>query len=278
MKKWWQRKNWNPRNWKTKNIVFTAIVIVFVTLGGYLVYAHYNQVLPDSAIYFLNDVTMPTAGQKVLVFSPHPDDETIAAGGYIYDAEQRGAEVRIVLVTDGNKHGLKDTRYGEFKKSTGLLGVKPSDLVFLNYADGNLQNQNLDTLANQFKAQIDAFVPDIILYPNPDDGHLDHATTGKEVERVIDDEKLIEPSYKYLVHHSKFPQPKKYDPNGYILPPESMVTFDQEWQRFMLTPADEVKKEEAIRSYQSQLKNPFLTSLILSSIRKNELFAIDGSD
>ena len=53
----------------------------------------------------LPEVVMPQSGQRVLVFSPHPDDESIGVGGYIAQSIANGANVEIVLVTNGNFHG-----------------------------------------------------------------------------------------------------------------------------------------------------------------------------
>ena len=241
-------------------------------LAGYAVFAHYTEVLPDSAIHFLNDAVLPKSGQKVLIFSPHPDDETIAAGGYIYDALKNGAEVKIILVTDGNKHGLKERRYAEFRKATADLGVSASDLIFLNYPDGNLKGADQNAVLKNFNNSYENYKPDIIIYPSPADTHPDHAQTGKLTEQMMKTENFGGISYEYLVHHAHFPQPKAYRPDNYLLPPVSFVTFDKEWQRYMLSSATEKVEIQAIDEYKSQLKTPILRSEILASIRKNELF------
>lgn len=260
---------------KTKKIVFGLLVAILITLSGYIIYFKDTEVLPQSAIYFLNDIPLAQKGQKVLIFSPHPDDETIAAGGYIYDATKNGAEVRIVLVTDGNKHGLKERRYGEFKSATGKLGVPEANLFFLNFSDGKLKEQNQVILKIDFMQEMEQFKPSIVIYPNPEDSHPDHSMTGKIAEEVLQNDKDIQ-SYQYLVHHVHFPQPKKYRPNDYLLPPLGMVNFDREWLRHMLSKETEDRKKEALDSYKSQLRVPFLKSLMLASIRKNEIYSIDG--
>jgi LmbE family N-acetylglucosaminyl deacetylase len=108
------------------------------------------------------------------------------------------------------------------------------------------------------------------------DSHPDHSTTGKIVKDILKnkkDNKII--AYQYLVHHHRFPQPKKFNPNLYLLPPINMVTFDKEWQRYVLPDDILDLKNKAVLSYQSQLTIPILRSLLLSFIRKNELFAVD---
>lgn len=45
-------------------------------------------------------VVLP-AFRQVLVIAPHPDDESIGAGGTIARLAQAGAEVHVIVVTDG---------------------------------------------------------------------------------------------------------------------------------------------------------------------------------
>jgi len=96
-------------------------------------------------------------GARVLVFAPHPDDETIGAGGLIFHLARRGVPVRVVFVTNGDGyaeavaqdfHELKprDTDYvefGEIRRGEALaaarhLGLHRGDLVFLGFPDGGL--------------------------------------------------------------------------------------------------------------------------------------------
>ncbi len=62
-----------------------AILIVI-----YFSYFYSHQVLPQQAIYFLDEAKLPQKDQTILVFSPHPDDERSGAGGYIYEAVKAG--------------------------------------------------------------------------------------------------------------------------------------------------------------------------------------------
>jgi LmbE family N-acetylglucosaminyl deacetylase len=255
-----------------KNKIFKVVFIIFaLILGGFLVYSHFTAVMPDMAISFMNEVKIPAERQKVLFISPHPDDEVLAAGGFITRAVKNGAEVKIILVTDGNKHGLKDVRCEEFKQVTETLGVDSQNLIFLNYPDGKLKENLESEVELSLKANIAIFKPDFLLFPSSADTHPDHATVGKITDKIVRGNKGFA-SYTYLVHSNGFPRPKAYKPNLFILPPMRLVNFDNEWQKFTLRADEEKVKEEAVLKYQSQLKTPFLKSLMLSMIRKNELF------
>ena len=47
------------------------------------------------------------AAKSILVFGPHPDDETIIAGGTVREARAAGHSVTIVVVTNGDFHGVE---------------------------------------------------------------------------------------------------------------------------------------------------------------------------
>jgi len=259
---------------KGHKLLFGFLFLFLLAFAGWALYAYFNKVMPQSAIYFLNDIHTPKVDDKILVFSPHPDDETIALGGYIYDATQAGAKVKIVLVTDGNKQGLKKQRYAEFKKATAKLGVEPSDLIFLGHPDGSLNSVKESVLEKEFRAQIANFEPNIIFYPHADDQHPDHAYTSRVAKKVTKGVDHL--NYQYLIHANYFPQPQTYHPDDYLLPPQKLVTFDHEWQRYMVSFETVVKTKEAVEEYKTQMKNPLIRELSYSMIRKNELFTVDN--
>ena len=293
----------NLKNNRKLQIFFLLILIGFSSL--IFIYFRTNPVLPQLAIHFLDDVRLPDSGEKVLIFVPHPDDETIAAGGYIIESMKRDAEVYIVLITDGNRRNLRDLRYMEFVNATGILSVPEENLIFLEYPDSQLARQNPVELENIFSQQIELYQPAIIIYPHPDDSHQDHSTTGMLLEKILDDkvirfqyleniielgelikeEVLLEYSemekyiknfsgYKYIVHHRSFPHPKRYAPDYYVLPPLDLITLEGGWEKLLLPESIKERKEIALRAYMSQLRNPLLRNLLLASIRENEIFAI----
>ena len=293
------------RDNRKMQLLLIGFVTAIVILGFW--YFRTNPVLPQLTIHFLNDVQLPEEGQTVLVFSPHPDDETIACGGYIIESVKRGAKVIIVLITDGNRRNLRDLRYVEFENATGILGVPRENLVYLDYPDSRLAQQSQLELQKVLAAQIEEYQPDIIFYPHPEDYNMDHSTTGRIVEKILQEmlekieeleileeleglvkEEVLEElvkveelteriiAYKYLVHHSTYPHPKRYAPDLYILPPLDLITLDGGWERFMLTEETKQLKERALRAYVSQLRNPLLRNLLESSIRENEIFAVES--
>jgi LmbE family N-acetylglucosaminyl deacetylase len=97
------------------------------------------------------------AGARVLVFSPHPDDETLAVGGLIHRLTKEGVPVRVVFITngDGYPHAVMDetgkphpTRadyvaFGALRQREAIaalrrLGLGGSHVRFLGFPDGGL--------------------------------------------------------------------------------------------------------------------------------------------
>lgn len=95
-----------------------------------------------------------SAGDRILVLAPHPDDEVLGAGGVIQQAVAMKLPIRIVFLTNGDsnqwsfllyrKHpvvfptavetmGL--VRHDEAIKADRILGVPSQDLIFLGYPD-----------------------------------------------------------------------------------------------------------------------------------------------
>src|SRR5688572_24671389 len=80
------------------------------------------------------------AAKKIMVFGPHPDDESIVAAGRVAEAVAAGHTVKIVVVTNGDFGGLDRglARQGDSVAAAQVLGVGEQDVIFLGYPDGSL--------------------------------------------------------------------------------------------------------------------------------------------
>lgn len=252
-------------------IILALIVGVFFLVSSVVAITMF-AVLPPKAIYLLDDMPKPTSNDRILVLSPHPDDETIAVGGYDHLAVLAGAEVKIALVTDGNKHGLKDTRYAEFKKAAETVGIKEQNLEFWNFLDGEKNDSQLDAISKMIVSTIKIYNPTIIIAPMTQDAHYDHYLAGKAYLMARAEANYKGQQYGYLVHHRYFPQPKELQPTGYLSPPLKYLSYGQGWVKIILPAESEDIKNEALLNYHSQLRVPILNSLLKSMIRQNELF------
>lgn len=96
-------------------------------------------------------------GNRILIISPHPDDESIAAAGVVHRTLTNGHEVKVVLMTFGDGFlkaaqkftGKKDpiaddylrlgqVREQETVRAMSLLGLSPEKITFLGYPDSAL--------------------------------------------------------------------------------------------------------------------------------------------
>lgn len=71
------------------------------------------------------------AGERLVVIAPHPDDETLGAGGLIQRVLERGGAVRVVLVTAGD--GYVEAVMHE----TGQLRPRPAQ--YISYGERRLR-------------------------------------------------------------------------------------------------------------------------------------------
>ncbi|MFZ2446323.1 MAG: PIG-L family deacetylase [Syntrophobacteraceae bacterium] len=96
---------------------------------------------------------------SILIFAPHPDDESLGTGGLIRKALDSNARVAVVLFTNGSRSHdgdtyeafLKDVKnpslkgpLGQIRRQETLdamreLGLDESNVIFLGYPDGGLR-------------------------------------------------------------------------------------------------------------------------------------------
>lgn len=116
---------------------------------------------------------------EIVVFSAHPDDETIALGGFLAAAAARGLTVRVIVAT-----GDDERRADELRRALAALGVETSPR-FLGLTDGALKHE-----AEQLREEIERVlvraggasgVGRLVLAPWPGDRHGDHRTLGREL-------------------------------------------------------------------------------------------------
>lgn len=250
-----------------------ALAVGIAVVAGYLCLAFLLSALPQNIYYQLTECPIPGHGQKVLVFTPHPDDESLAVGGYLFSSRRAGADVRVVLATDGNRHGLRDKRYQEFREATAQLLVDPDELHFWGYPDGKL-SAYFDQLEPEIENEMILFQPEYVIYPDPEDQHPDHSALGRAVETALAkrtaDGECIE-AYAYLIHYKYFPEPKVMNFLPHLLPPSTVYQHNEIWNKVTLTDDAKEAKYNALHQYHTQQRNPFLKPIFTGLMRSNEL-------
>ena len=113
--------------------------------------------------------------KRVLVVAPHPDDETLGAGGTIAKFTARGDEVAVLTVS-GHLPPLYarehyETTVAESKRAFEILGVSKS--WFLEVPATMIDDQPVSVLNGKVAAVVAGFEPQIVLLPYWD-RHIDH--------------------------------------------------------------------------------------------------------
>lgn len=135
---------------------------------------------------------------KIIVFSPHPDDETFGCGGTIAKRLCEGFEVSVVLMTDG-RHAysepfgivadptpeeLKKIRKTEEERAMRILGLRDENLVFLDFEDGTLE-QNREEAEKEVVRILVEHRPTEVYNVHEGDFHPDHRAASRIVENAI---------------------------------------------------------------------------------------------
>lgn len=123
---------------------------------------------------------------RVLVLSPHPDDEAIGMGGTLLKHVDNGSEVTVLYLTDGG--GLEEPR-------DHMRAVRRAEAESLGAATGVRQVfwSNEDTRLTNDAPTVEAMVellrelrPELIYTPSIFDHHYDHFSTNQILVDALD--------------------------------------------------------------------------------------------
>jgi LmbE family N-acetylglucosaminyl deacetylase len=114
----------------------------------------------------LNKFPALSPKDKILIISPHIDDETISSAGLIQRALKTHTPIKTVYLTNGDNSWLSavkiekdlkftpadlillgEQRMTEARRATAVLGLKSDDLIFLGFPDQGLSQLFYNPLA-----------------------------------------------------------------------------------------------------------------------------------
>jgi LmbE family N-acetylglucosaminyl deacetylase len=150
--------------------------------------------------------------RRIIVFAPHPDDETLGCGGTIAKKIAEGYEVLIVVMTDGRfllqnssetnsclmPEQVKKIRRAEVLKATKILGVPEKNVIFLDFVDCTLK-ENKKTAEENVTMILEKFPPSEVYFPHEKDNHPDHKATNHIVQTVFKKLNLKPMMYRYSI-------------------------------------------------------------------------------
>jgi len=181
---------------------------------------------------------------RLVVVSPHPDDEVLGCGGLIHDALAAGRQVRVITLTEGElaypddaywqPERLARARRCELRKAIGLLGAAEEGLVHLALGDGQLVQRH----ACIVRALRGLCEPGDALFSTwSRDGHPDHEAAAAAAAEVVQVLKLVH--YEYPIWGWHWAQPDAGPFGGQVL-------------RYALGPACRERKAAALRCFATQ--------------------------
>ena len=190
---------------------------------------------------------------RIVIFSPHQDDESLNCGGTIHKLVKSGHEVQIIFLTDGSRshllelginHNPTPSELAEVRKKEALsacaiLGVSESDIYFLNFKDGCLS----DKISEASRAVKEILLlssdhPLVYICPHQDDLHADHRAASVICQLVAN-------------FFSTSPRVYQFVTWGLCKAPDCM-------EHVIIDICDSIRiKKNAIASYKSQLTTLF---------------------
>lgn len=193
---------------------------------------------------------MPTL-DRTLILAPHPDDESIAAGGLLQRVVAANGAARVVFITDGDnnpwplrylkkKWRISDAdraewgalRRDESRRALAALGAFNAEAVFLGYPDRaltSLARNGGAAVESALHAIVEAFAPTLVVIPSSFDLHADHRAIAWFGHRAAAGRDIV----TFVVHGTL---------------PQREVAF-----RIELMPEEAARKRAAIECHHSQL-------------------------
>ena len=178
--------------------------------------------------------------RTLAVVSPHPDDETLGAGGLIYTCAELGYEITIILVTDGEaacpeQPHLAERRNEELRAALMRISPDGAHVVRLRFPDGQVAASEHE-LARRLLSVIP--LDCTLVAPYEQDGHTDHAAASRACQTAA--RQLHVPCVRYPIWAWDRLAPGDLDAKA--------------MGRLALTDAARDAKRQAIRCYRSQLE------------------------
>ena len=147
------------------------------------------------------------SNSRLLIFAPHPDDESLACGILLQNAVAAGAAVLVIYTTDGENNpwpqrflsrrwrlnAADRQKWAKLRRREALaalrvLGVSPEDARFLGWPDqgltGMLKSQP-DSVLARLRYLIMEWGPTDVVGPDIRDRHRDHSAIGLMLKRLF---------------------------------------------------------------------------------------------
>lgn len=121
------------------------------------------------------------AGKRILIVTPHPDDDTFCMGGTMALLARTGADIRILILTSDNAGSLDPEmtherlaaiRKAEEEEACAILGVPAANIEWLGHDDGMLEYADQKTLTRDIARSIRKLRPAAVFAIDPGAGRV----------------------------------------------------------------------------------------------------------
>jgi LmbE family N-acetylglucosaminyl deacetylase len=176
----------------------------------------------------------------LVVIAPHPDDESLGAGGLIHSVARSSFPVTVIALTDGEAacpevSNLGAVRHQEQCAALQRLSPIGIRLVRLGIPDGHVDGHSKRVVEALLRADTHRAT---WIAPFEHDGHPDHDAAGRIARKIAHERDVFIAHYPIWAWHQGTPE-----------------TFAGRTVRsFSLSPAAQRSKQQAIQSYHSQLR------------------------
>ena len=208
--------------------------------------------------------------KKVLILSPHADDEILGCGGYISKYAKQNYQINVLILTNANKGAPEIYSPEDIEKlrkeaeiANNLIGT--NRLFFEDLPAINLNNYPIYKITNIIDKYIKDINPEIVLIPSAKDIHDDHKIIFKasKVSMRLNKKTKLKKILSYEVLSET-----EWNENEESFSPNYFVRLDR---------SDINKKIKAFLSYKSQVKKfPHPRSkegiINLSKVRGSQVF------
>jgi len=119
--------------------------------------------------------------KRMLIISPHPDDETFGMGGTILKLKKQGKFIHILFLSFGGKSRhpeYNESELKEIRKKEAVRVVKTLKIDSFEFADLDDTKIKMDQAYDVVKNTIQKIRPDRIYLPCNPDTHQDHINTS----------------------------------------------------------------------------------------------------
>src|SRR5271169_4327905 len=119
-------------------------------------------------------------GKTILLFTPHPDDDTFCCAGTLALLAKNGNKIHIVIYTNDDKGSydpdmtsehLARIRMHEEEEACRIVGIPKDHIKWLEYHDGMLEYANTRDLVEEATGIIRHIRPEVVLSIDPGTEH-----------------------------------------------------------------------------------------------------------